>query len=769
MKHQLKNTTNLISESGRSMLEIIAVLSIMGLLSIAIAWGYIQASRRETAVTLSDLVTKSVAGVVTSQVLEQVAATYEPVGNGNMLAIGDVIPLDTYISNVGRVSPGSEEERLYGREAFIASRGTVISAYALARGQGVVVKLNRFSSEVCDILLSSGLDYEGVIDLNNANGKIVPWEDLEDGAVRSELCTPHEAGKTLDLGFVFENTGRDPLPTAPCNPACLVDVLGQCGLKTEIPCDRGSCDRRDFIVQACEWMCIGKTNQDEDDNCVCPTSMVWDATARECVSCLSNDDCHTRNAGKPVCENPGVGSSCVSCPTDQVYDTTRKECVSCSAYTNGLRPVYKSTDDGVGECVECLDSKLDCAHPEPVCLSDNTCGCTQQSDCGAKEVCDATTKACTACPGDLVGQADNTCACPANTYPKPDNATICVACTADEHCSGSTPVCDTTTYTCSTCAAVRPLTPHWLKDKCVECTEKQHCTNATKPICLTDNTCGCTQQSDCGAKGICDTDKKECTTCAGDLVGDAKTNTCICPTGKVPHPTDKTKCVACTADEHCSGKTPVCDTRASSATLYTCQACATINPAKPQWNGKECIFPTYTITWNNMGTVTTESVLGGTSVKSKTPTWSKVVFSHWSTDKDGNNKATFPMTINADKTFYAQYKDGEEVALLGLVQLGTYTVSPDDMNGQITWRFEMKTIGRWNNDGWSDSAGWQSNMAYQKDGGQAVIVNCCPHGTWIDLGIAKKIKFYKNNDWSNHNDSEWGIWVKGIPTFVNPY
>ncbi len=420
MKHELNCNNSRRrcdrGESGRGMLEIIAVLSIMGLLSIAIAWGYIQASRRETAVTLSDLVTKSVAGVVTSQVLEQVAATYEPVGNGNMLAIGDVIPLDTYISNVGRVSPGSEEERLYGREAFIASRGTVISAYALAQGQGVVVKLNRFSSEVCDILLSSGLDYEGVIDLNNANGKIVPWEDLEDSAVRSELCTPHEAGETLDLGFVFENTGRDPLPAVPCNPACLVDVLGQCALKTEIPCDRGSCDRRDFIVQACEWMCIGKTNQDKDDNCVCPPSMVWDATARECVS--------------------------------------------CDIYTNGEKPFYQETSDGEGICVECLE----------------------QSDCGIKEICDMTDKVCvTTCPGDLVGQLDNSCGCPDNTYPHPTEENKCVECTENNHCDGITPVCDTTNYTCTTCAVLDSTKPFWkvLQDgtpgMCVECLEDADC------------------------------------------------------------------------------------------------------------------------------------------------------------------------------------------------------------------------------------------------------------------------------------------------------
>ncbi len=51
-------------------------------------------------------------------------------------------------------------------------------------------------------------------------------------------------------------------------------------------------------------------------------------------------------------------------------------------------------------------------------------------------------------------------------------------------------------------------------------------------------------------------------------------------------------CVACTADEHCSGNTPVCDTRASSATLYTCQACATIDPTKPVWNGTACVVCT---------------------------------------------------------------------------------------------------------------------------------------------------------------------------------
>ena len=82
-------------ESGRTMIEILMVIGIMGIL-------------RQAAGELTNLVTKSAAGVITSRELDRLAEAYR--GQiGEEIEIGEALPLGMYISNVRAVEAGSRE------------------------------------------------------------------------------------------------------------------------------------------------------------------------------------------------------------------------------------------------------------------------------------------------------------------------------------------------------------------------------------------------------------------------------------------------------------------------------------------------------------------------------------------------------------------------------------------------------------------------------------------------------------------------------------
>ena len=88
-----------LSETGRSMVEILGVLAIMGLLSLAAIVGWRIAMRRLAVSEIGNLVSKSAAGVITSHYLENMASQFIP-GSETEYIIGDTVPLATYISDV---------------------------------------------------------------------------------------------------------------------------------------------------------------------------------------------------------------------------------------------------------------------------------------------------------------------------------------------------------------------------------------------------------------------------------------------------------------------------------------------------------------------------------------------------------------------------------------------------------------------------------------------------------------------------------------------
>lgn len=144
-------------------------------------------------------------------------------------------------------------------------------------------------------------------------------------------------------------------------------------------------------------------------------------------------------------------------------------------------------------------------------------------------------------------------------------------------CTGSTSVCDTSTWMCvgcltsMTCAANSPTTPFCDNKKCVQCMQHSQCT---------------------AAKPICDAMTKTCVTCSGNLCATAAPGTPVCrsngmcgecnvkadcamKTGTPACLESEGKCVACTLDSECPDAKPICD-----QTSHTCAACGSAAQCK---------------------------------------------------------------------------------------------------------------------------------------------------------------------------------------------
>ncbi len=159
------------------------------------------------------------------------------------------------------------------------------------------------------------------------------------------------------------------------------------------------------------------------------------------------------------------GSCIVTAPTI-ICDGSNPPIPNCRPCTaadnggecNGARPFCEtdSTNAKFGQCVVCTQSSQ-CPAGHPVCQKSsgqdddsciNTAGCLCNSDCsGTTPICDSTTNQCRAClPSDCGGPT------PACETLGPHEGQ-CVSCTLSqtEICGGQTPVCDPFKNTCVQC------------------------------------------------------------------------------------------------------------------------------------------------------------------------------------------------------------------------------------------------------------------------------------------------------------------------------
>jgi hypothetical protein len=265
-----------------------------------------------------------------------------------------------------------------------------------------------------------------------------------------------------------------------------------------------------------------------------------DPLAGACVACVTDAQCDgSPDTNTPVCDKSGGAST----------DTCRACAASSECVGAALGPVCVGSGGHAGQCAQCAAS-TDCSGGTPVCFDTgptNTCvQCSTNANCsGTTPICDGTSHACGPCAGDsdctaptpacqttgpLTGEcnqcsASNASQC-AGHDPTCDTARgLCVACNANGDCAAMAPIClahacvgCTSDYTITNPAPRSCPTPQLpacqtsgsLAGECTQCspTNASVCASLPKqPVCVDGKEqCGCSQNSDCGAKTglLCD-------------------------------------------------------------------------------------------------------------------------------------------------------------------------------------------------------------------------------------------------------------------------
>ncbi len=396
-------------ESGRAALEMILVLCIMGILSIAIVVGAHYAIIRAQVVETENLISKSVAGVRTSHYLENLSHQYEA-ENEDLFALAEKIETSFYISDIALSQPGDKEYDLYGGENFKGPAGTVISANVLVNGLGLIINLNQISTEICEAILEHKLGYEAAFRLNDlysqggylsiSDNSIFHAQDSVIGStgaeVRTRLCAPdikdaYGLENVAHIGLLF-SASPDRNISFDCEGAC--SSCTQCILDMCLPIKKDICGELAYYdYQSCSCRCYANTSGDPHTKCECPSGTFFDTDKKKCVLCQTDQDCYQQNPYKPFCEEDGM--ACWGCSDYAKTDDSYKNSVfvlpsnspgtqepqnfdpSSTCLTCAAQGLHEKWVDNNLLCVEC-NTDDDCHHQETLRICDqetNTCVC----------------------------------------------------------------------------------------------------------------------------------------------------------------------------------------------------------------------------------------------------------------------------------------------------------------------------------------------------------------------------------------------------------
>ncbi|MBQ6855253.1 MAG: hypothetical protein IJO11_07445 [Alphaproteobacteria bacterium] len=249
----------------------------------------------------------------------------------------------------------------------------------------------------------------------------------------------------------------------------------------------------------------------------CPSEKpYYNETTKVCESCSTNypvydvDDnqcitCYAANSAKPYWN----GTMCTTCPTETpVWSTTQNKCITCYA-ANSAKPYWNGT-----MCTTCPTETPVWSTTQNKCI---TCHAANSS----KPYWNGTT--CTTCPTEtpVWSTTQNKCVtCYTANSAKPYwNGTTCTTCPTE------TPVWSTTQNKCITCYAANSAKPYWNGTTCTTCPTETPVWSTTQNKCIT-----CYAAN--SAKPYWNSSTKICEACPKTRPQyDASTNTCGCPDG----------------------------------------------------------------------------------------------------------------------------------------------------------------------------------------------------------------------------------------------
>ncbi len=320
-----------------------------------------------------------------------------------------------------------------------------------------------------------------------------------------------------------------------------------------------------------------------DDSVDCPSDKPVCHGDKKCGACEANNASGTQNSCPtemyPLCQ----GGKCISCSGKTVWNAIQKKCKECSETDLSYCPTNKPyCNVNEGNCVACLEHNH----------------CLEGQFCNTKNACEgcAVNQICPSCPSDrplwngkqcVVCTSQNTSLC-SSKYPYCDvNEGSCIQCYANHGANVGAckdeqkPLCDVGTHTCHACP---DATPFWNGKECVACLEDAHC--SLGKMCTETGLCeDCAVHSFCGSCAEANSNKtywdgKKCAGCTSQ-----NTNSC---SPEYPYcDVNEGSCIQCYANHGanegaCKDKQkPLCDVN-----THTCHACP---DATPFWNGQECV------------------------------------------------------------------------------------------------------------------------------------------------------------------------------------
>ncbi|MDH5674368.1 MAG: DUF3344 domain-containing protein [Myxococcales bacterium] len=305
-----------------------------------------------------------------------------------------------------------------------------------------------------------------------------------------------------------------------CLSHCLSDA--DCSVAPALVCDTS--ESLHVCVQ-----CLGDAH--------CASAEVCNVETRRCVQCLDDADCD----GTAVCDTSSL--SCVQCIDDtdcdggQLCDGSTLSCVQCIDDTDCDAGML--CDGGTLSCVQCVtDAQCDvgtlCDGTTLSCVQ-----CVDDADCDGGQLCDGTTLSCVDCasdadcePGMVCDGASSRCVdcvvdADCDSGMVCDGTSLkCVDCLSDGDCAGPT-VCDGDSGGCVGCLQDADCGSDQVCEvstmRCVQCVASNDAAcegHDAGARCLTNNRCGCTDDSDCGDSDsgrVCDEQSQLCVDgCRGD-------------------------------------------------------------------------------------------------------------------------------------------------------------------------------------------------------------------------------------------------------------
>ena len=395
------------SQSGRTMVEIIGSLAIMGVLSIASFAVYRVAIDWYRA------------NEITHGIMER------------SVIVRQQRDLDAEL-NLKEFHPDTDKDYIMGHEVTLSPYNNPDAGLEEADAMTV----HDVSNTVCRRIAGvTGWD-NMILFVNDVE------TDPEDTVASMDLCRAEE---TNDLTFAFwdgetidveePGPGVDPQAKKDCGSDGTTlyrhgDDYGDCG-----KCDNGVFVGRSVSIPECQkcgsgtdWKLVNNDNVSCGTNKVCQSGACTckigttpkTGTADTCVECNTNADC--KDASKPVCNASGV---CEACTTATVTHSDVNENGCCITSTETYCPATDETPTA------------------------RTCTQTCSGTCETDGTCTPATPTCT---GDLVLNSDETaCVCPTGKVVKTGTTNVCVECNTDGDCLGSQKYCHKAANVCSGC------------------------------------------------------------------------------------------------------------------------------------------------------------------------------------------------------------------------------------------------------------------------------------------------------------------------------